>query len=146
MSAHQSYRPVDAMVYPRFSGIRTFMRLPHVTNLAGVDFAVVGVPFDTGGTFRVGARFGPEGIRSQSMLLRPYNPELNISIFDVCSGVDYGDLSVVPGYLPESHQQIADGAAAVYASGATPIFLGGDHSVSLPLLRATARHFGPVAL
>jgi len=146
MSAQPSYRPVDAMVYPRFSGIRTFMRLPHVTNLAGVDFAVVGVPFDTGGTFRVGARFGPEGIRSQSMLLRPYNPELNISIFDVCSGVDYGDLSVVPGYLPESHQQIADGAAAVYASGVTPIFLGGDHSVSLPLLRATARHFGPVAL
>lgn len=146
MSAKQSYRPVDAMVYPRFSGIRTFMRLPHVTDLAGVDFAVVGVPFDTGGTFRVGARFGPEGIRSQSMLLRPYNPALNISIFDVCSGVDYGDLSVIPGYLPESHQQIEEGAKTVYASGATPVFLGGDHSVSLPLLRATAKQFGPVAL
>ncbi len=70
------YHPTDAMAYPRFSGIRTFMRLPHVTNLTGVDFAVVGVPFDTGATFRVGARFGPEGIRSQSMLLRPYNPTL----------------------------------------------------------------------
>jgi agmatinase len=146
MSTKPSYRPVDAMVYPRFSGIRTFMRLPHVTDLNGVDFAVVGVPFDTGGTFRVGARFGPEGIRSQSMLLRPYNPGLNIAIFDVCSGVDYGDLPVIPGYLPESHQQITESASAVYASGATPIFLGGDHSVSLPLLRATARHFGPVAL
>jgi agmatinase len=146
MSAKPSYRPVDAMLYPRFSGIRTFMRLPHVTDLSGVDFAVVGVPFDTGATFRVGARFGPEGIRSQSMLLRPYNPGLNIAIFDVCSGVDYGDLPVIPGYLPESHQQITEGASEVYASGATPVFLGGDHSVSLPLLRATARRFGPVAL
>jgi agmatinase len=146
MTTSQSYRPVDAMVYPRFSGIRTFMRLPYVTDLTGVDFAVVGVPFDTGGTFRVGARFGPEGIRSQSTLLRPYNPALNVAIFDIVSGVDYGDLPVTPGYLPESHQQIEAGASAVYASGATPIFLGGDHSVSLPLLRATAKKFGPVAL
>src|SRR5215470_9782195 len=146
MSAHTTYRPVDAMQYPRFSGIRTFMRLPHVTDLSGVDFAVVGVPFDTGGTYRVGARFGPEGIRSQSMLLRPFNPALNVAIFDVCSGVDYGDLAVTPGYLPESHQQIEAGASEVYASGATPVFLGGDHSVSLPLLRATAQKFGRVAL
>jgi agmatinase len=146
MTSDKRYRPVDAMVYPRFSGIRTFMRLPYVTDLTGVDFAVVGVPFDTGGTFRVGARFGPEGIRSQSMLLRPYNPALKVPIFDICSGVDYGDLPVTPGYLPESHQQIKDGAAAVFASGATPIFLGGDHSVSLPLLRAAAGKHGPVAL
>jgi len=146
MADTPKYRPVDAMVYPRFSGIRTFMRLPYVTDLVGVDFAVVGVPFDTGGTFRVGARFGPEGIRSQSMLLRPFNPELNVSIFDHVSGVDYGDLPVIPGYLPESHRQITEGASIIYESGATPIFLGGDHSVSLPLLRATAQKYGPVAL
>src|SRR5258706_3939992 len=107
----KQYRPVDAMVYPRFSGIRTFMRLPNITDLDGVDFAVVGVPFDTGGTFRVGARFGPEGIRSHSVLLRMYNPALKIAIFDHCSGVDYGDLQVTPGYLPESHKQIDEGAA-----------------------------------
>jgi agmatinase len=146
MTSDKRYRPVDAMVYPRFSGIRTFMRLPYVTDLAGVDFAVVGVPFDTGGTFRVGARFGPEGIRSQSTLLRPYNPALKVPIFDICSGVDYGDLPVTPGYLPESHQQIQEGAAAVFASGATPLFLGGDHSASLPLLRAAAGKHGPIAL
>src|SRR5215510_9681171 len=105
MLAKKQYRPLDAMVSPRFVGIRTFMRLPYVTDLSGVDFAIVGVPFDTGGTFRVGARFGPEGIRSQSMLLRPYNPALNVAIFDICSGVDYGDLPVTPGYLPESHSQ-----------------------------------------
>jgi agmatinase len=146
MTPDKRYRPVDAMVYPRFSGIRTFMRLPYVTDLNGVDFAIVGVPFDTGGTFRVGARFGPEGIRSQSMLLRPYNPALKVPIFDICSGVDYGDLPITPGYLPESHDQIKAGAAAVFASGVTPIFLGGDHSVSLPLLRAAAGKHGPVAL
>lgn len=140
------YQPLDAMVYPRFSGIRTFMRLPFVTDLAGVDFAVVGVPFDTGGTYRVGARFGPEGIRSESVLLRPYNPALEIEIFKYCSGVDYGDLPVTPGYLPESHRQIEAGAKAVFASGAIPLFLGGDHSVSLPLLRAAAATYGPLAL
>jgi agmatinase len=144
MTTH--YRPVDAMTFPRYSGIRTFMRLPHVTDLSGVDFAIVGVPFDTGGTYRVGARFGPEGIRKESMLLRPYNPALDIAIFDVCSGVDYGDLPTIPGYLPESHSAITEAAATVFASGATPIFLGGDHSVSLPLLRAAAAKYGPVAL
>jgi len=146
MSDQPHYRPADAMVYPRFSGIRTFMRLPHVTDLAGVDFAIVGVPFDTGGTYRVGARFGPEGIRSASVLLRPFHPTPNIAIFDICSGIDYGDLPVAPGYLPESHQQIESEAAPLFQSKAAPIFLGGDHSVSLPLLRAAAARYGPVAL
>ena len=140
------YQPVDAMTYPRFSGIRTFMRLPHITKLDGVDFVVAGVPFDTGGTFRVGARFGPAGIRDESMLLRPYNPELDVNIFEVCSGVDFGDLQVSPGYLPESHAQIEKGAAELFASGATPVFLGGDHSVTLPELRAAVAVHGAVAL
>ena len=146
MSNQPKYKPLDAMSYPRYSGIRTFMRLPHITDLTDVDFAIVGVPFDTGGTYRVGARFGPGGIRDGSLLLRPYNPALDIAIFDHCSGVDFGDLSTIPGYLPESHQMITEGAAAVFATGATPIFLGGDHSVSLPLLRAAAAKYGPVAL
>ena len=140
------YRPADAMVYPRFEGIRTFMRLPHVTDLTGVDAAVVGVPFDTGGTYRVGARFGPSGIRQESMLLRPYHPELKVNLFDRLSVVDYGDLPVTPGYLPESHAQITEGAGAVLEAGVTPFFLGGDHSVSLPLLRAVAKAHGPVGL
>lgn len=146
MQQQPPYRPVDAMTYPRYSGIRTFMRLPYVTDLTGVDFAIVGVPFDTGGTYRVGARFGPSGIRNESVLLRPYNPALKISIFDHCSGVDYGDLPTIPGYLPESHKLITEHAAMLFASTATPIFLGGDHSVSLPLLRAAAGRYGPVAL
>lgn len=140
------YRPVDAMAYPRFEGVRTFMRLPHVTDLRGVDLAVVGVPFDTGATYRVGARFGPGGIRNESMLLRPYHPELRVNVFDVISAVDFGDLPVTPGYLPESHAQIEEAAAPLFAAGVTPVFLGGDHSVSLPLLRALAKRVGPVGL
>ena len=146
MSEKKRYQPVDAMAFPRFEGIRTFMRLPHVTDLSDVDFAIVGVPFDTGGTYRVGARFGPSGIREHSVLLRPYNPVLDVGIFAVCSGVDYGDLPVTPGYLPESHEQIENGAAAIFAAGVIPVFLGGDHSVSLPLLRAAAAKDGPLAL
>jgi agmatinase len=142
----KGYGPVDAMQFPRFSGIRTFMRLPYVRELDGVDFAVVGVPFDTGATYRVGARFGPEGIRSASVLLRPYNPELDVSIFDHLSGVDYGDFAVVPGYLPESHLAITEQMRPLLAAGVTPIVLGGDHSITLPELRAVAEKSGPVAL
>ena len=148
MTNYKRYHPVNAMEYPRYSGIRTFMRLPHVTDLSEeVDVAVVGVPFDTGGTYRVGARFGPSAIRDQSMMLRPYNPELDVVIFDHCSCVDYGDLATAPGYLPESHQMITEGAAKVVAhDNVIPIFLGGDHSVSLPLLRAVAAKHGPLPL
>jgi agmatinase len=142
----KGYGPIDAMEYPRFSGIRTFMRLPYVTDLTGVDFAVIGAPFDTGATYRVGARFGPEGIRSASALLRPYNASLDVAIFEHLSGVDYGDFAVVPGYLPESHAKISEGMRPVLEAGVTPIVLGGDHSVSLPELRAVAEKFGPVAL
>lgn len=142
----KGHGPIDSMEFPRFSGIRTFMRLPYVQDLEDVDFAVIGVPFDTGSTYRVGARFGPEGIRSASALLRPYNTSLDINIFDYLSGVDYGDLGVVPGYLPESHQRITDQLRPVLESGVTPVMLGGDHSVTLPELRAVTEKFGPVAL
>ena len=142
----KGYGPIDAMEYPRFSGIRTFMRLPQVQDLAGVDFAIVGAPFDTGATYRVGARFGPEGIRSASALLRPYNPSLDVLIFETLSGVDYGDFSVVPGYLPESHTKIAKQMEPLLEAGVTPIVLGGDHSITLPELRSVANKFGPVAL
>ncbi len=147
MTNFKRYHPIDAMQYPRYSGIRTFMRLPHVTDLTeDVDIVIAGVPFDTGGTYRIGARFGAAGIRDQSLLLRPYNPELDVNIFERCSCVDYGDLGSMPGYLPESHQMIEKEAAGIFNHSVTPIFLGGDHSVSLPLLRAAAKKYGALAL
>ncbi len=140
------YRPVDPRESPRFAGIKTFMRLPHVKTTEGVDVAVVGVPFDTGASYRVGARFGPEAIRNVSALLRHHNEVLDVSIFDHCSVVDYGDLPVNPGYIEDSYRMIEEGLLPVLEGGVTPIMLGGDHSVTLPELRAVAKRHGPVAL
>jgi agmatinase len=126
--------------------VRTFMRLPNVRDLDNSDAAIVGVPFDTATTFRVGARFGPEGIRSVSHLLRPYNPSQDVSIFDHLSVIDYGDLSVVPGYIEESYRRIAEGLEPIHRAGVVPIVLGGDHSIVLPELRAAAAVHGALAL
>ena len=142
----KKYRPVDPRESPRFAGIKTFMRLPHVTTTEGVDVAIVGVPFDTGASYRVGARFGPEAIRSVSALLRHHNEVLDVSIFDHCSVVDYGDLPVNPGYIEDSYKMIEEGLLPILDCGVTPIMLGGDHSVTLPELRAMAKRHGPVAL
>ena len=91
------YEPADSFETPRFSDVRTFMRLPNTQDLQNADAAIVGAPFDTGATFRAGARFGPEGIRSASHLLRRYNPRLDVPIFDLLSVIDYGDVLVFPG-------------------------------------------------
>ena len=140
------FRPVDPRESPRFAGIKTFMRLPHLKTTEGVDIAIVGVPFDTGASYRVGARFGPEAIRSVSALLRHYNEVLDVSIFDHCSAVDYGDLPVNPGYIEDSYKMIEDGIEPILEGDVIPILLGGDHSVTLPELRAMAKKHGPVAV
>jgi agmatinase len=140
------YRPVDPRKSPRFSGIKSFMRLPHLKTTKDVDFAVIGVPFDTGASFRVGARFGPETIRNVSTLLRHHNEVLNVSIFEHLSGVDYGDLSVNPGYLEDSYLMIEENLLPILEGGVIPIILGGDHSITLPILRAVAKIHGKVAL
>jgi agmatinase len=140
------YEPADSFVTPRFSGVRTFMRLPNVQDLENADAAIIGAPFDTGGTFRIGARFGPESIRSISHLLRRYNPGLDVGIFDYLSVIDYGDVPVVPGYIEESYERIKDGLEPIHSAGVIPIVLGGDHSIALPELRAAAAVHGPLAL
>src|SRR4029077_1282981 len=85
------YRPIDASIMPRCSGPRTFMRLPHVQTTEDVDVVVIGIPTDDAVSFKSGARFGPEGIRSASALLRPYNSNLHVDVHEVLSMVDYGD-------------------------------------------------------
>jgi agmatinase len=140
------YEPADSFETPRFSGVRTFMRLPNVQDLKNANAAIVGAPFDTGASFRTGARFGPEGVRSASHLLRPYNPSQDVSIFDHLSVIDYGDVPVVPGFIEESYERIAVGLEEVHRAGVVPIVLGGDHSVALPELRAAAAVHGPLAL
>ncbi len=140
------YAPLDASVYPRFTGIKTFMRLPFIDRPTDIDFAVLGVPFDTGATYRVGARFGPEAIRNVSVMLRPYNPAQDIQVFDYLSGADLGDIPVVPGYIEESYRRIEAEVRKVLEAGVTPVLLGGDHSITLAHLRAVAAKFGPPCL
>lgn len=140
------HRPLDARQMPRFAGVRTFMRAPHTTDLTGVDAAVYGIPFDTATTYRTGTRFGPEGIRSASALLRPYNPALEVNVVETLSIVDYGDLPVSPGDTQRTYGQIEEALAPLVDAGVFPLGLGGDHSVTLAELRVLARKHGPLAL
>src|SRR5258705_9567531 len=140
------YKPLDAQVIPRFAGIRTYMRAPHVTELAGVDAAVCGIPFDTATSYRTGARFGPEAIRSASALIRPYHPVHDVNVVDALSIVDYGDLPVSPGDTERTYAQVVDALTPIVEAGVFPVALGGDHSITLAELRVLAKRHGPLAL
>jgi agmatinase len=140
------YGPGNASRAPRYTGVRTFARCPHVRGTDGVDVAVVGVPFDTATSYRPGARFGPEAIRSASALLRPYSPAQGADVFDRLSVVDWGDLDVTPGNAERTASQIDQGLRSLLDSDVVPILLGGDHSVVLGSLRAQAATRGAVAL
>lgn len=133
------------MQSPRFTGPSTFARLPHVRTLEDVDVAIVGVPFDTGVTYRVGGRFGPNAVRAASVMLRPYNANLDVKPFEILSCVDYGDVAIVPGYTERSYAAIETAVAPIVDAGVVPILIGGDHACTLPHLRAT-RSKGPVAV
>jgi agmatinase len=140
------HRPLDAQVIPRFAGVRTFMRAPHVTELDGVDAAAIGIPFDTATTFRPGARFGPEAIRSASALIRPYHPALRVNVVEQLSIVDYGDLPVAPGDTEGTYRRVEEALAPVVDAGVFPVVMGGDHAITLAELRVAARRHGPLAL
>jgi agmatinase len=131
---------------PRYTGIRTFAGLPHTRDLSGVDVAVVGAPFDTATSYRPGARFGPEGIRAGSSLLRPYHPAMGVDVLGSQSVVDRGDLALTPGNAERTVGQIAAGLGELIEAGVTPLVLGGDHLVALGELRAHAAAHGPLAL
>ena len=129
-----------------FAGIPTFMRRPATRQLDGVDVAVVGVPYDSGTSYRSGARFGPRKIREASLILWGHNPVLGVSPLEQLTVVDYGDLEVVPVDIEATMRAIQSEIGAVLAAGVTPLTLGGDHSIALPLLRAHAGKYGPLAL
>lgn len=145
MSQKQHHRPPDPQAAPRFSGPRTFMRLPYHEADESADVAVVGIPTDDAVSFRSGARFGPEAIRSASVLLRPYEPHLKVDIIERLSIVDAGDAPTVPGYHVESLNRIADFLRPIHERGITTLCLGGDHSMALAELRSAAAVHGPLA-
>jgi agmatinase len=138
--------PVDALVFPRFSGVATFMRLPHISRAQELDIALIGIPFDGGTTYRSGTRFGPRHVREQSAIIRPWNPVLNVNPFSRWRIADYGDLSINPLSLDDTYERITKQLNEVADAGVRAICIGGDHSVLLPILRAVHRKFGPVAL
>jgi len=137
---------VDGLVSPRYAGLTTFARLPRREDVDGYDVAVIGVPFDSGVTYRPGARFGPAHIRQSSRLLRPYNPATNVEAFAHQQVVDAGDIVGNPFDLMEAISQIEEGVLGLIEKGQRLVTLGGDHTIALPILRAMKKVHGQVAL
>jgi agmatinase len=138
--------PADATVTPRYAGIATFARLPTADQVESWDIAIVGVPFDGGTSYRPGARFGPAAVRQGSRLLRPFNPAQRALPFELARAVDAGDIACTPFSTEEAVATIEAGADELLAGGGRLLAIGGDHTVALPLLRATARRHGPLVL
>ncbi|MBO0878617.1 MAG: agmatinase [Pseudonocardia sp.] len=138
--------PVDSLRVPRFAGFATYARLPRADEVERADVAVVGVPFDSGVTYRPGARFGPSALREASRLLRPFHPGLDVSPFEAVQVADAGDIAVNPFNIGEAIETIQHEAEALSAGGTRLVTVGGDHTIALPLLRAAAKAHGPVAL
>jgi agmatinase len=140
--------PVDAAVVPRWVGEATFARLPRIADVTRADVAILGVPFDSGVSYRPGARFGPGHIRESSRLLRPYNPAAGVSPFAAQQVADAGDVAVNPFSIDEAIAAIEGAAREILTGAGTSrlLALGGDHTIALPLLRATSAVHGPVAV
>lgn len=129
-----------------FHGIPTFMRLPASRQLEGIDVAVVGVPYDSGASYRSGTRFGPRKIREASLLLWGYNEVMGVAPTKVLNIVDYGDVEIIPVDIQATMKSIHSQVGGLLEKGVSVAALGGDHSISLPLLRAHADKFGPLAV
>jgi agmatinase len=147
VSTDAAIGPVDATVVPRFAGPATFARLPTLGELTTeADVLVVGVPFDSGVSYRPGARFGPAHVRQSSRLLRPYNPAAAIAPFGAQQVADAGDIACNPFDIAEAITQIEAAARQLTAGGQRLLTIGGDHTIALPLLRAMHARHGPVAV
>lgn len=138
--------PPSGVEVPRFAGPDTFARLPRLDQVDRADVAVLGVPFDSGVSYRPGARFGPGGIRAGSKLLRPYHPSMDIHPWDVQQVVDAGDVTANPFDIGAAVSQIEQAARQLLTRADRIVTIGGDHTIALPLLRAVSALHGPVAL
>lgn len=139
-------QPASALSSPRFCNMGTFMRMSKIEDAKGLDFAIAGAPFDTASSFRSGSRFGPNAIRNISAMMKPNNVIMQVNIMESLKGGDIGDFNVTPGYIHPTYAAIEEGVANILNDGATPIILGGDHSITLAELRAVAKKYGPVSL
>jgi agmatinase len=141
-----THQPRPSFQSPRFAQPATFMRLPHVEDPNGLDVAIVGVPYDGGTSYRPGARMGPREIRSQSSLIRSYSYFQKVAPFDRLNVADVGDVDPPPVSIEKTYEAIESRIAAIAGAGARPIVVGGDHSITLPVLRALAKKHGRLGL
>ncbi len=141
-----TYQPISGNDLARFSGPNTFMRLPQVNDLKKLDVAVLGVPIDIGTSWRSGTRFGPKQVRSESAMIRPYNIQTGAAPFDSLNVADIGDLAINTFSLKDSLLVIAESYESILSHDLIPLAIGGDHSITLPILRSIADRHGPVAL
>lgn len=139
-------QPLSGNELARFSGPNTFMRLPQATRLDGLDVAVVGVPMDIGTSWRSGTRFGPKQVRAESAMIRPYNMGTGAAPFDSLQVADVGDVAINTFSLSQSLAIIENSYKAILEQNVIPMGIGGDHSITLPILRAMADKHGPLAL
>lgn len=146
MNDQANNQPLGGNELPRFAGIATMMRLPQQQTAAGLDACFVGVPFDLGTSLRAGARFGPRDIRANSVLIRPYLMATRAQPFDSLQVADIGDVAINPYNLEKSIRMIEAAYDAIAAENCTPLTMGGDHTIVLPILRALKRKHGPVGL
>lgn len=131
---------------PRFAGNASMFRLPVSETADGVDVGIIGVPLDIGTSNRNGTRYGPRQVRAESVLVRPYNMATRAAPFDSFQVADLGDVALNPYNLSACIEIIEQHYSAVLENAVTPISIGGDHTITLPILRAIARKHGPVAL
>ena len=139
-------QPLGGNEMPRFAGIATFMRLPGRSEPADLDVAIFGVPLDIGTSNRPGARFGPRGIRDESVLARPYNMATRAAPFDSLRIDDIGDVATNPYNLTDSIERIEAYVDRLLDHDVITVAMGGDHTVVLPILRSMKKKYGPVGL
>jgi len=139
-------QPLGGNEMPRFAGPGTMMRLPAAENAAGLDVCFVGIPMDIGTSNRSGTRFGPKQIRAESVLLRPYNMASRAAPFESLMVADLGDVPINIFDLKDSVRRIEAYFDAMLLHDVIPLTMGGDHTLTLPILRAMAEKHGPVAL
>lgn len=138
-------QPVDSMIYPRYSSIATFFRLPHITNPEELDIAIVGIPFDGSAGYMAGPRYAPREIRARSATIRPHNMQ-GVNPFEKHRIADYGDLSTTPFSIEDTFKRIEAGITNLLANDVIPVSVGGDHGITYPILKAIGKKHGPVAI
>lgn len=139
-------QPLGGNELARFSGPQTFMRLPAQEGPEGLDVSILGIPMDIGTSWRSGTRFGPKQIREQSAMIRPYNLQTGAAPFDSLNVGDIGDVPINTFSLEKSLSIITNYYDELLKFQTIPVALGGDHSLTLPILRSVAKKHGPVAL